>query len=278
MQQNPLFSVLVANYNNSQYLDECIDSIENQSYQNYEIIIVDDQSKDNSIEVIEKRIRDNTRIKLFRNSKNKGCGYTKNRAISEAKGQIAAFVDPDDALANNALEEMANAFLSHHITFAYSQMYMCDENLDVESIFLKSREVPFEDPYFFNCPIQMAHFFAFSTEAYNQTLGIDISLYNAVDQDLYLKIYETGKGFFLRKPLYFYRVHQKGISQDKTRDLSKINFGKVIWESMRRRALKEINGKNIPDSYSDYKEIFSMLEYQNSIPYRIKKKLKTWLQ
>ena len=77
MEQNPLFSILVANYNNGCYLMEAIESVYAQTYTNWEIIIVDDASTDNSNELYEKLSQDN-RIHVYYNDKNMGCAFTKH--------------------------------------------------------------------------------------------------------------------------------------------------------------------------------------------------------
>ena len=75
MKNTPLFSVLISNYNNGQYLQETIESVKAQDYTNWEIIIVDDLSTDNSIEIYKKYANDN-RIKIYYNTENKGVTYT----------------------------------------------------------------------------------------------------------------------------------------------------------------------------------------------------------
>ena len=75
---NPLFSVLIANYNNGKYLMDAIDSIRRQTYTHWEIILVDDASTDNSKELYKELEKDN-RIHIYYNEENRGCGYTKPR-------------------------------------------------------------------------------------------------------------------------------------------------------------------------------------------------------
>ena len=76
-------SILIANYNNGRYLMDAIDSIRHQSYHNWEIVIVDDHSTDNSVDIY-KKLEGDDRIHIFFNSDNMGCGYTK---------QVEIFVD-----------------------------------------------------------------------------------------------------------------------------------------------------------------------------------------
>src|SRR5690348_4514160 len=100
------FSILIANYNNGKYFKDCYDSIIAQSYNNWEAIIIDDKSTDNSIELINRLIRLDPRFKLIENDKNYGCGYTKRRCVELSSGEVCGFLDPDDALENEALEVM----------------------------------------------------------------------------------------------------------------------------------------------------------------------------
>ena len=100
-----LFSVLIANYNNGQYLQDAIDSILCQTYTDWEVVIVDDGSTDNSKEIY-RQYEQNSRFHIVYNEQNRGCGYTKWRCVEEAHGEICGFLDPDDVLMSDALEKM----------------------------------------------------------------------------------------------------------------------------------------------------------------------------
>ena len=95
----------------------------------------------------------------------------------------------------------------------------------------------------------------------------------AEDQDLYLKMYEKGKVKFINETNYLYRLHSGGISQNDNKPKSREYFAKVIFNTMKRRNLTLINGKPVPKEYNSSQEIYSLLEYQNSLSFRIKKKL-----
>src|SRR6218665_714046 len=101
-----LFSILIAHYNNYNYFLDCYKSILEQTYQNFEVILVDDHSTDDSFDKIKELTKDDSRFRLFRNDMNKGVGYTKRRCAENASGEICGFVDPDDAIAETALEEL----------------------------------------------------------------------------------------------------------------------------------------------------------------------------
>ena len=95
------------------------------------------------------------------------------------------------------------------------------------------------------------------------------------DQDLYLKMYEKGNFKFINEINYLYRTHSGGISQNDNKKKSYEYWGKVIWEAMQRRGLRKIHGKQIPEQFTDSEEIFRLLDYQNSLLYRLRLKFLT---
>jgi len=274
-----IFSILVANYNNGKFFKDCYDSIISQKYDNWEVIILDDCSTDNSLQLINDLIKGDTRFKIFENEVNSGVGVTKAKLIELANGEICGFLDPDDGLSPDALLSSINVFRKdQNVVLTYSKFVKCDENLKPVTVPKVSAQVLNNDPYFFNCPVSIVHFVSFRKNIYTQTEKIDTSMRIAEDQDLYLKMYEKGDVRFIDENNYFYRAHSGGISQNENKPKSKEYFAQVIFNAMKRRNLKTINGKSIPERYTDSKEIYSLLEYQNSIYYRLKKKLKIFVQ
>ena len=264
------FSVLIAHYNSGKYFEDCYNSLVNQSFNDWEAVIVDDASTDASLYELLALIKGDSRFRVYTNPENKGCGYTKRRCMELAKGEICGYLDPDDALFSNALEDIIREFEKNQNRVAvYSQIVLCNEKL-IPKENLKTIKQVHNDRFFFNYPLQISHFFAFRREVYLKTEGINPDLKKAVDQDLYLKILEYGNPVFIRKEMYKYRLHKKGISQDSSKESAKISFAKVILDSMKRRKMKFINGKRIPESFEVSDEIFSLLNYQNGIGYRLK--------
>ena len=107
-------SVLIANYNNEKYLNECIDSIKKQTYQNIEIIIHDDSSSDNSI----KRINKYKNITIIKNRKRGRYGSYNQmnayyRAFKKSKGEIIFLLDSDDLFKKNKIKTVINTFLKN---------------------------------------------------------------------------------------------------------------------------------------------------------------------
>ncbi len=109
--ENPLVSVLVANYNYARYISETLDSVLSQTYQNFEVIVCDDGSKDNSCEIIETYVQKDSRIKLI-SKENGGVATALNTTYRESKGEIICLLDADDIWLNTKLEKVVKLFKS----------------------------------------------------------------------------------------------------------------------------------------------------------------------
>ena len=201
---NEKVSILIANYNNGRYIMDAIDSIRHQSYHNWEIVIVDDHSTDNSVDIY-KKLEVDERIRIFFNSANMGCGYTKHQCVIHANGVICGFLDPDDALTEDAIQIMVAEYEKHpDASLINSTCYNTDEHLNVVSISSYGCSIP-QGQTFLTYRKGITHFATFKRKCYEQTEGIDPLMLRAVDHDLYYKMEEVGKVYFIDKPLYYYR-------------------------------------------------------------------------
>ena len=194
-----VFTILIAYYNNYDYFVDCYKSILSQTYQNFEIIIVDDFSTDDSYKKVIALTNNNPKVKIFQNTENKGVGFTKRRCMEMASGEICGFLDPDDALVNSALQISIDNHTEKNVA-TYSQFYLCDKNLTPIRIFQHSRSIKNGDKHFFNIFLEANHFTTFKKTAYDRTAGINQDLTSAVDQDLYLKLYDVGSFKFIHTP------------------------------------------------------------------------------
>ncbi|MHA3046863.1 glycosyltransferase family 2 protein [Riemerella anatipestifer] len=123
----PEVSIITPCYNASKFLKETINSVLNQTFTNWEWIISDDNSKDNSVEII-KQIND-PRIKLIESKQNGGAGKARNLALELATGRYITFLDADDLWETNFLEEMVSFMKRENAELAYSNYARCDENM-----------------------------------------------------------------------------------------------------------------------------------------------------
>lgn len=122
----PLVSVVIATYNMGQYIDQTIDSILHQTWQNLEVIVVDDGSTDNTPEVMQ-RYQNDTRIRYIQNA-NQGQPKAKNCGIKNSNGSFIAFCDADDLWESNKLEVQIPLFTRPEIGIVYSEVSNIDEN------------------------------------------------------------------------------------------------------------------------------------------------------
>jgi glycosyltransferase involved in cell wall biosynthesis len=217
---SPLFSILIANYNNGLYLEKCLHSIFSQTYENWEIILFDDGSTDNSLDIYQK-YENHSQIKIIKLFPNKGCGFAKRKCVEAASGEICGFVDADDALAPDALNILVKQHLDNpNHSIVYSTHYNCSNELVPLNIAEQVGPIPYGQFSWMNKRPVISHFATFKRKNYRQTEGITPWLQKAVDKDLYYKLEETGPTLFVNQPLYFYRHHQKSISLNKNSNIA----------------------------------------------------------
>lgn len=118
-ENNPLISILMPNYNNEKYLSEAIESILNQTYKNFEFIIIDDCSTDNSWELIQKYAKKDKRIRAYRNDRNLKIVKTLNKALKLVNGKYIGRMDGDDIVTLDKFEK---------------QVTFLEKNLDVDCV------------------------------------------------------------------------------------------------------------------------------------------------
>lgn len=246
----PLFSIIIANYNNGQYLKECIDSIIAQTYTNWEVILVDDCSTDNSQEIY-KSFVDNKKIKVLYNNINRGVGYTKKRAADNASGKYIGIVDPDDKIIPETLKIVVAGFKKHtNAAIVYTNHFVCDKDLNIMNTSTKNGKIPEgESQLSYNGP-KIGPFWAFNKSNYIKTEGFNPIFKSAEDQDLYYKLEEVGNIIFIDKPCYYYRYHSGGISTTSNFFSAYYNNLKAMKIANKRRKTNNINIK--PLSNKDF--------------------------
>jgi glycosyltransferase involved in cell wall biosynthesis len=123
-----LVSIITPSYNSASFIKESINSVLSQTYENWEMIIVDDASKDNTTEIIEEYIKKDSRIKLIRLEKNSGPAIARNEAIKKAKGRYIAFLDSDDFWHKDKLTKQLAFMQDKDVALSYTGYYTVDED------------------------------------------------------------------------------------------------------------------------------------------------------
>lgn len=135
--QLPMISFIVTSFNYENYVIKTLESIKNQSYENIEIIVVDDKSSDNSVEKIKKFIEHNKNlpIKLIEHSENKGQMASMQTGLLYVQGQFVSFIDSDDILVKDYAKTLIRVHLSSSVAFVSGQLIEIGENDEIHTTY-----------------------------------------------------------------------------------------------------------------------------------------------
>jgi len=189
--KNPFFSVVIPLYNKEMFIEDTLKSVLNQTFQDFEIIIVNDGSTDNGLEKIKNHI--DKRFKIF-TQENLGAAYTRNRGIKEANGHYIALLDADDLWHNNHLLELKK------LIEAFPKAELFCNNYQVKRSKNSITPTSFNFTYSTNCEI-IEKFFeaniidciptsssvAFLKSSFNKIGGYNISIISGQDTDLWIR-------------------------------------------------------------------------------------------
>lgn len=217
-----MISIIICTYNRADLLPKAVSSVLSQSYQDFELIIIDDASTDNTKDVIP----DDSRIKYYRNEVNLGISKSRNRGVSLATGEYIAMLDSDDYwLDNNKLQKQLDIInQDNKIGLVGTGIILVDEqgNKIKEDIFATSDDLIRERILLKNQFAQSS--VLFRKEAFS---GYDESLAVCEDLDLWLKIGKQFKLANLKEPLTAYLMHSGGISKESKKRIA-LTTDKVI--------------------------------------------------
>ena len=127
----PKISVIIPVYNAEQYLEEAINSLLNQTLADFELICVNDGSKDNSLKMLQEYAKDDSRFKII-DQPNAGCGASRNRALKEACGEYIYFFDPDDFISEEAFEKLYNNAVNNKSDLVIFKIARFKEGYDID--------------------------------------------------------------------------------------------------------------------------------------------------
>jgi len=147
---NNLVSIITPSYNSSKFINDCVASVFSQTYKNWEMIIVDDCSKDNSKEIILELSTKDKRIKPIFLEKNVGAAEARNAAIRQSKGKYVAFLDSDDLWNPKKLEKQLSFMYENEIAFSYTNYQFMSENGEDLSNIISAPEKMTYDSYLKN--------------------------------------------------------------------------------------------------------------------------------
>lgn len=213
----PLVSIITPLYNCEKYIEETIQSVINQTYKNWEMIIIDDCSKDNGVKIVEKYQKLDDRIKLYRNETNLGGAGTRNKCIEKAKGKYIAFLDSDDLWKNEKLKKQINFMEKNNYLFSYTKYERINEKGEKLNLLSK---IPKKLNYNYMLKINPI---GCLTAIYNQEkLGKIYLPEIKIGQDfaLWLEVLKkSDKAYGLMENLAEYRYREKSLSKNKKKKI-----------------------------------------------------------
>lgn len=216
-----LVSIIIPTFNSEKFIAETIQSVQNQTYKNWEMIVVDDGSSDATISIVTEMAKQDKRIQLFRLEKNSGTGIARNTALDKTTGRFIAFLDSDDLWKPMKLEKQIDFLSKNELPFTFS-FYDC----------INERGEPLNKRV--ESPINLSYRQLFFCNYVGNLTGIyDVNYFGKItissirkrqDWMLWLTILKKVKTAQpIPESLAYYRVRENSISASKS-DLLKHNF------------------------------------------------------
>ena len=208
MKNSKKVSIIVPVYNAEKFIDKCIQSLINQTYQNWELIIVNDASTDDS-ETIIKNFAE-PRIQYLKNDVNQGAAFSRNKAMSAATGKYLAFLDADDMWGERKLEKELTAAAENHASFIASWYYETDSCGTPMYLVKSPSNLGVKD--FYRCCYIGCLTALFEREKIPQ-IEIDPRIKKRNDYAMWLIVIKVTKNcLVIEEPLAYYRKHSGSVS------------------------------------------------------------------
>lgn len=221
-----MVSIIMPTYNSAQYVSESIKSIISQSYENWELLITDDCSTDDTMSIISAFSKQDNRIKIFKTPQNEGAGIARNKSIHEACGRFIAFCDSDDIWKSEKLSTQLSFMAANNVDICYSSYIECDEDGKPTGIVVAPSKVTYSD-------ILRNDYIGFLTMIYDtKKIGKILMPSLRKRQDWGMKILLFQKvpiAYGVMDTLAYYRVRHDSLSRNKFH-LIKYNIG--VYESV----------------------------------------------
>ena len=218
-----LVSIIMPSFNTGKFIAETIESVLNQTYKNWELLIVDDCSTDDTAAIVKNF--DDARIKFFRNEKNSGAAFSRNFALQKARGEWIAFLDSDDLWLPEKLERQLTFMTTNNYKFCGTSNNLIDENSNDMGVNVRAkiRRVGKLGMYFYCWPNCLTVIYHAPTVGLIQVA--DLKKNN--DYAMWLKIINYADFFALDEILAKYRVRENSLFHDSKTKLIKSFY--TLW-------------------------------------------------
>lgn len=210
--KNPLVSIVMPAYNCELFIGTSIVSVANQTYKNWELIVIDDCSTDKTAEIIEKFVMKDSRIKYFKLDRNSGAAVARNNAVELSKGKYIAFLDSDDVWFRSKLSKQVELMESNNIGFTCTSYTKIDEQGQSLNRIITAKKKSDYNGVLKTCPGNST--VMYNTDKLGKFFIPDIKKRN--DYVMWLQIIKKEKFLYgIEEPLASHRIRKEGISNDK---------------------------------------------------------------
>ena len=252
----PLVSVIMPSYNHERYISEAIESVLNQTFTDFELIIIDDASKDESKQIIESYRKKDDRIKAIFHDRNMGVERTANDGIELANGKFIALFASDDVWLPEKLEEQLKVFQRDpQVGLVYSDAYIINERKNNEVTKFSDTSTFYRGDIYKKLLCADSKFIPGLTimvkkECFDRVGLQDPETHGIGDYDMLLRITKEYNVDFVDKPLAKYRQHSSNISLDTINTVKgvKIAIDKAFKEDV-NGSLSDVKNKVYSDCY-----------------------------
>lgn len=216
-------SIIMPNYNCEKFIDETINSVLAQTYGNWELLIVDDCSTDNSVEIIKRYCDTDERIKLLVNETNSGAAASRNWALREATGRWIAFLDSDDIWLPQKLEMQLAFMTDNGYSFSFTKYRQIDEQSNPLGKVVIGPKMISKKQMKYCCCYLGCLTVMYDAEAVG-VVQIDESIRKRNDDAMWLKVRKFADAYYLDTLLAEYRVRKGSISHQGKLNLIKYHY------------------------------------------------------
>jgi len=218
MVKKPTVSVIIPTYNRAHLIGRAIKSVLNQTYQDFELIIIDDGSTDDTEDIIRQFQEKDKRIKYVKHDKNKGGSAARNTGIKAAKGEYIAFLDSDDEWLLEKLKRQMKVFknTSSEIGVVYTGIISINEiseDTNIQYNIPKKRGWIYEDLLAENC-VGTTSTVLIKKKCFEKSGLFDESLPGCQDWEMWIRIAKEYQFNFIKDPLIRYHIHNNRITMD----------------------------------------------------------------
>ena len=255
-------SIILPTFNRSSILKKTIKNIQNQTFEDYELIIINDASNDETVSVVNQFIAEDNRIKLINNKENLGCARSRKLGLNASAGKMIVLIDDDDHWDNNKLKKQYNSIISNDSDMVISDYYIDNhkskiyKKMDVFSDNFKSEILKRPGPFFQSIMIKKNIIDKVHTPFNPQSVPSE-------DWNFFIELSKLNPSIsYINEPLFTWNIHNNNQSLNFTKEATALEY---IINKHYSYIKKEQGNKIIANHYRSIARIYEHTSHNNNI-------------